>query len=189
MHRLCFRFFSSINAYSIYNNNILHNQIGLIVYNSSNNCVHNNSVLNNNISDVENMLTGFGIALFQTANNNIIEDNIVNKNLYGILCLESNNNKIDNNSFCFNIGINETQGGDLPSSGIILSSNSNDNLVSNNIACNNYFGVISQYSKNNNITNCFIELNGFFNKSLKYSIYFKNKWLEKAIYRHIQLLL
>ncbi len=149
---------------TIKNNRVDNNSIGIMLYNSTYNNISGNSLINNTkpIGDDNVIICGIYLAI---AHNNSVENNTASDNYYGIVGIYSKNNHICNNSVYNSTGINGTQNGGMPSTGIILSTESNSNNLQNNNASDNYFGIIVLMCNNITINSCILTNNTGFLQS------------------------
>jgi parallel beta-helix repeat protein len=153
---------SGVKHCSISYNNILNNEDGIILDNSSNNKISNNNALSNNqgiylSNSFNNTITNNsalnndfeGIRLLSSSNN-IITNNKVLKNDFGFYIYKSSNNNIINNN---NIRLNIADG-------IVIESASNNEITKNNINSNGQWGISVESCNNNKIY-----LNNFINNT------------------------
>ncbi|MFZ3167642.1 MAG: NosD domain-containing protein [Candidatus Methanoperedens sp.] len=149
------------NNNMIKNNNVLNNAYGIALWNSSYNKVEDN-IANDNAKlreIVDGPPPSAGVIVF--GSHNIIRNNNASNNFIGIGIFNggptgdmvSVNNTIEGNTVINNTGITgENQ--QPPSSGILLGrSNVNNNIIRNNSALNNRYGIIIFGSSNNTLTN------------------------------------
>jgi parallel beta-helix repeat protein len=144
--------FSVVNCTIIGNNVTNNSQFGVKFRISSNCTVSNNNVMNNTYAGVwvftsssftisENVITKhfYGIYLYPTGTfNNVIRQNNIMSNSYGIASVNGANNSI-------------IWGNDITNNNwaISFSSSSNNTVYANTIANNNYYGVGLMTSSNN----------------------------------------
>ncbi len=183
---------SSVNN-DILDNNVTNNRAGILIeFSSQNNIADNNAsfnevegivlrfnsnynnVTNNKASMIRGNWTpapdpsyieylGTGISIYNSSNNNII-DNIANSNCeYGIYLHNSNDNNIADNDASSNIGQPAPWGpySICTGNGIYLSNSDNNNIVDNNVLNNTVNGISLLDSSNNNmIANNYVSSNG-----------------------------
>ena len=148
---------SGVKHCSISYNNILNNEDGIILDNSSNNKISNNNALSNNqgiylSNSFNNTITNNsalnndfeGIHLLSSSSN-IITNNKVLKNDFGFYIYKSSNNNIINNN---NISLNIADG-------IVIESASNSEITKNNINSNGQWGISVESCNNNKIYRLF----------------------------------
>jgi len=112
----------------------------------------------------------YGIHLYRSTNNNIIDSTLNSNNIYGIYLEFSGNNNIMNNNVSNNhiaIGLtyagnnvikNNTANSNISGYGIWLYSSDSNAIMNNNVS-NNGVGIDLHYSRNNNITHNIVNSN------------------------------
>jgi parallel beta-helix repeat protein len=165
----CGIYFSNVTNGEIDNNLLENNPVenncsGIVLANSCNNLIFNNIVKYNYV--IKNGPLYAGIQLDSNSDNNSIENNTIDNNLFGIFLWHSSdknlifNNTVENNFYgifldncsdnnlvCNNMAENNTWG-----AGVRLHDNSANNLVSNNTLESSPFGIEIETSDNNFIS-------------------------------------
>ena len=146
-------YLENVEHCNIINNNASNNYHGIYLRYSFNNILTNNTAISNNNS---------GIYLLHSSNNTISNNNIVN-NTNAVALSNSNYNAVTNNNCSYNRGDSIVTYS--PSHNNLIVSNiansnfigicigSKDNVVSNNVAINNTYGIYNVYANNTEITN------------------------------------